>query len=536
MKKHSYIFYLIICFTSITLFELTLSSCASISSPTGGERDTAAPILDTAFPPNFSTHFQSDNIELIFNEYLNLKSPNQQIVISPKLEEDLDIQLKGKSIFLNLTSDLEENTTYTISFGSSVTDFTEGNANTNLKYIFSTGSYIDSLEISGQVKDSYEDLPVKEILVALYQLHDTIVNKDSIPFNKAPSYYTYTDENGFYKMEYLKPENFQLIAFEDLQGDFKLNGAGEKLGFYGEAINTISSNKKALNLSTFIPEPNFKFFGARHKAQGLIRFGFSRPVPNINISILNGLDSISLIPNTTGDTLDYWYTEELDSISFLVSGYEILDTAELFLRDYDDSKLQIKPLTTNLRSFDTIKLLTNLPIDSITSDNILLYNSKDTLKPEILESNNPFEIRIKQKLKTASYSLQLEKGSVQSIFKSKNDSLNFSFNRLKKEDLGNLKFEVKTDSNYSYVLEIYNSKQEKVLTESFNDSIALNLKDYYPGEYQAQLILDGDKNGKWTTGDYFAKRQAESIIKYKEAIEIRANWDLELEWKVNFPD
>lgn len=138
------------------IFEVGISSCASRSSPDGGPKDTIAPILDTSYPPNLSTHFTAKEIELRFEEYLSLKNPFDQINISPLLPEDLVVEGRGKRVMIELGDSLKPNTTYIISFGSSLADLNEGNVNKNFKYVFSTGSYIDSLELRGHLNDAYE--------------------------------------------------------------------------------------------------------------------------------------------------------------------------------------------------------------------------------------------------------------------------------------------------------------------------------------------------------------------------------------------
>jgi hypothetical protein len=41
--------------------------------------------------------------------------------------------------------------------------------------------------------------------------------------------------------------------------------------------------------------------------------------------------------------------------------------------------------------------------------------------------------------------------------------------------------------------------------------------------------VDTNKNGQYDTGDYYNKRQPETILQYAKEITVRANWDLELD-------
>ena len=106
MIRKSALFHFLLMVFTICLFEISLNSCASQSSPNGGPRDTIAPGLDTSFPANFTTNFNSNRIELIFDEYINLKNPGQQILISPLLKNKPEINLKGKTISIEFKDSL----------------------------------------------------------------------------------------------------------------------------------------------------------------------------------------------------------------------------------------------------------------------------------------------------------------------------------------------------------------------------------------------------------------------------------------------
>ena len=51
--------------------------------------------------------------------------------------------------------------------------------------------------------------------------------------------------------------------------------------------------------------------------------------------------------------------------------------------------------------------------------------------------------------------------------------------------------------------------------------------------YQLKYILDANSDGKWNTGNWQEKIQAEKVVNYPNEITIRSNWDLELEWNLD---
>ena len=75
-------------------------------------------------------------------------------------------------------------------------------------------------------------------------------------------------------------------------------------------------------------------------------------------------------------------------------------------------------------------------------------------------------------------------------------------------------------------------QNNKVISEfNFTEQPFL-LNDITPGEYQIKYIADSNRDGKWTTGSWEKRAQAEQVINYPSEITIRSNWDLELEWEL----
>ncbi|MFV8227211.1 hypothetical protein ACNKXV_14770, partial [Christiangramia aquimixticola] len=71
--------------------------------------------------------------------------------------------------------DLEDSTTYVFDFQKAVVDLSEKNPAENLKIVFSTGTSIDSLNISGNINFYYPENKedYKNVLVGVYPLTDT---------------------------------------------------------------------------------------------------------------------------------------------------------------------------------------------------------------------------------------------------------------------------------------------------------------------------------------------------------------------------
>jgi hypothetical protein len=57
----------------------------------------------------------------------------------------------------------------------------------------------------------------------------------------------------------------------------------------------------------------------------------------------------------------------------------------------------------------------------------------------------------------------------------------------------------------------------------------LNITLIAPGEYKLRVLYDANGNGKWDTGNYWKKKQPEVVLAVDQKINIRPNWENELD-------
>src|SRR5689334_6781977 len=151
---------------------ILLQQCAKQTAPTGGPKDAIPPQLVRSNPEKKGVNFKGNKIELTFDELVQLNNPREQLIITPSIGKKFEATAKKNKVTLELNSSLQENTTYNINFRESIQDLTEKNP-AKIKLAFSTGSYIDSLSVTGFATDVLTDLRVKNYTVALVQASDT---------------------------------------------------------------------------------------------------------------------------------------------------------------------------------------------------------------------------------------------------------------------------------------------------------------------------------------------------------------------------
>ena len=230
-------------------FTLLLCACARQGTPTGGPKDTTPPKVDTITSTrNFSTRFSGRRIELVFDEWVTLSDVGAQVVVSPTLPKRPEVKLKGKKVIVELPEEdtLRPNTTYTINFGTAVKDLHEGNPAENLRFVFSTGDYLDSLTVSGFVFDAFSGEPVDKISVMLYE-----TRADSAVRKERPYYFARTNKTGQFSIQNVRPGNFKVAAIDDTSGDLKWDGQNERIGFPDAMLSVTYTSQCAFSLKLF---------------------------------------------------------------------------------------------------------------------------------------------------------------------------------------------------------------------------------------------------------------------------------------------
>ena len=150
------------------IFVCVFASCATIVSPSGGEKDVAPPLVLSVFPKNESINFKSSEIKITFDEYVKIND-RSQINFFPEIKPNPSINIKGKSIFIKFDSKLKNNTTYIVNFNNSVVDLNESNQLKNYRYVFSTGGKIDTCSlfrsIYSLINNSTHYNPISELKI-----------------------------------------------------------------------------------------------------------------------------------------------------------------------------------------------------------------------------------------------------------------------------------------------------------------------------------------------------------------------------------
>jgi len=211
----------------LSLIALICWSCAQQGSPTGGPRDQDPPVVLECDPPNYSTRFEAKKIFITFDEYVVLDNVNQELVVSPPMEEQPEVKLRKRTMIIEFEEELVDSTTYTFNFGSAIKDLHEGNKLLNYEYVFSTGDILDSMSVRGTLKYAFDlSSPEEPFSIMLYT--DL---RDSVPLQDIPRYVGRSDDSGVFSVNNLKPDVYKVFALKDGNYNFIFDLPTEEIGF-----------------------------------------------------------------------------------------------------------------------------------------------------------------------------------------------------------------------------------------------------------------------------------------------------------------
>lgn len=235
----------IISAAAIIAWIVGLSSCANIIPPTGGPKDTIAPVLVSAVPADSSLHFVTKKITLNFDEYVQLSSNfGDEIVVSPYPLLPPLFEARLKTVTIKLRDTLKPNTTYSIDFGNAIQDVNELNTIKNFDYVFSTGNYIANGTLSGKVIEAETGETDSTLIVILHSnLQDSAVKK------LRPDYFAKLNGSGNFVFHHLPKEDFSVYV---LPNDYskKYDDSTKMFAFLNEPLK-IDSSRQSITLYAF---------------------------------------------------------------------------------------------------------------------------------------------------------------------------------------------------------------------------------------------------------------------------------------------
>ena len=547
-------------------------SCANTTTPpSGGPKDTIPPVITEVYPAlgaiNVPVH--GTKLEVKFNEYVTVKDP-KSLFLSPPLEKTPKYKLKGKGVVITFESDLDSNKTYTLDLTNAIADNNEGNMFPGFTMVFSTGSQIDSMMVTGIVQDCNTLQPVKGATVMLYKDH-----ADSAIFLRRPDAAVKTDDWGFFCLRNIQDTVYRMYAVFDENNNNLYESETEKVAFIDTLFRPVTvvndslpeiqkydmkdtssclARKNEVELNLFREKPSRQMIVNKERVgERTAYITFMAPYAQIDSIWIEGVPEERLITqfNIVRDSLEIWINDpkpQPDTMKINVT-YMKTDTLgmlnsfteKVYLAMPKGSKTTGKSSTRDIKKEDTTAVFTLTASPETIEQNGFELEFRYPIIEEAFDSItfrylNPRQQEFKDKFTVEKDSLNLRKYIIRPAVSLQpgyeyflkiphrkfkdingfyNDSTEVKVTLPNDDKLSSLTLSL-TEVNNKYIVDLLNEKRDKTLRSYIVDKDAVLSFPYIKaGKYSIRITEDLNRNGIVDTGNLLEHKQPEKVRFYK---------------------
>ena len=546
-------------------------SCANTTTPpSGGPKDTLPPLVTELYPVpgtvNVPVH--GTKLSLKFNEYVVVKD-QKSLFLSPPLEKAPKYKLKGKAVVISFENDLDSNRTYTLDVTNAIADNNEGNMFPGYTLVFSTGSRIDSMMVSGIVQDCNTLQPVKGATVMLYK-----DQADSAVFLKRPDAAVKTDDWGYFCLRNIQDTVYRMYAIWDENNNNMYDPETEKVAFLDSLYQPVVlvndslpelmkfDMKDTLNCLARKTEVELNLFKETPSKQMIVNYErigertayvtFMAPYAQIDSIWIKGVPKEKLITqfNLVQDSLEIWVNDPKKQPDTLFLNVKYMKTDTLGVLNSFTEELKLakprksaaaKSSTRDIKKEDTTAVFTleakpetveqygfvmefKYPVVETAFDSLVFrylnpkqqeFTEKYTVTQDSLNLRK-YVIRPKLEMQPGyEYFLKIPHRKFKDINGFYNDSTEVKVSLPSDDKLSSITLVLSNVRN-RYIIDLLNEKRDKVLRSYIVDKDTSLLFPYVKaGKYSVRITEDINGNGLVDTGTLLEHKQPEKVRFYK---------------------
>ena len=317
-------------------------------------------------------------------------------------------------------------------------------------------------------------------------------------------------------------------------------------------------NKNALNLILYMfteVDSTQVLLEKKLVEEGLLRFVFRHPAKDAVVmtpELLPDTFNLVTMPSKEYDTVWWYFTPNVKDSLWVQVKYDTIinDSSRYSLKFKDKNARNKKPETlkvsnntvTNggLKPDDDFILTFAEPIIEYRRNDSALFKRDTLALYGHLDFEPADEYGMKYRLKypiaaDTSYHIEIPDSVFFGIRGRTNEAIRADFHRLKEDEYGNIYITIVPPEGMKQVVVQLTNESGKVLkSQIINKKEEVVFEHLTPAKYKLRAILDADGNGKWSTGNYHHHRLPETVLDYKDPLELKAGWDIDLDtpWKL----
>ena len=551
------------------LLPLFFPSCANTTqAPTGGKKDTIPPlIIDIKpLPGAVNVPLEGANFVFTFNEYVTIKTP-ANIFLSPPQQRQPKSRLRGKNLIVSFEEPLQPNTTYTLSFIDAIADANEGNMFPGYTYVFSTGTRIDSMMVTGTVLDCNTLAPVKGATVLLHKDH-----ADSAVLLHRPYAAVKTDDWGFFALPFIQDTLYRIYAIKDANNDNIYDPETETVAFVDSLIRPVLfasdtvpemlrydmldtlrclARRSEYELKLFREKPSKQYIVNKVRtAERSAYITFQAPGAWIDSLWIRGFRADQVISqfNPLQDSLEIWVNSrraapdtmriyvnyrKTDSLGRLVPAQEVVRLAMP-----QEKRTYSKTVRRNLKHEDTTCVFTFSASPETVEQNGFELEFRNPIISERFDSVQFLAINTRQRQSRAEFTVEQDSLNLRRYILRPKDRLMPGFEYQMKlpyrafrdingfwSDSAAVKVSLPTDEtlstlelelsgvNCKLIVDLLGEKRDKVLRSYVTDSDGtLRFPYLKAGKYSIRITQDRNRNSIIDTGSLLGHRPPETVV------------------------
>ncbi|MGI9139026.1 MAG: Ig-like domain-containing protein, partial [Sediminibacterium sp.] len=405
--------------------------------------------------------------------YITTESVQENLIISPSIKNTPLVDARLNMLRIRINDTLDKNTTYSIKFGNAIKDVNEGNILKDFTYVFSTGNYLDSGKLSGNVRIAETGAIDSTLIVVLHPN-----GKDSSIYKDKPMYYAKVNSKGKFAFTFLPTTTFSVYV---LPNDYnkKYDDRTKLFGFLNEPLQ-ITTQTDSQQLYVFQAYPKIE------------KKRTSAAANNKNVKkVVTGLKYSKSLDGSQQDLLTDF------TLSF-ESPVQLNDSFPIQLCD---------TLNKPLENF-------TVTIDSATKKMVNIHY-------EWMESTHMHLIVPKKSIIDTNQNFIAKADTIKFITKSD-------------ADYGSALLRISGYQNRLNPILLLTKDNIVKYSYPIKQSLIQILK-LPPGDYDLKVLEDTNNNGIWDTGKYnkTIKQQPEIVRTLNDVLNIKANWENELNIIIN---
>lgn len=391
----------------------------------------------------------------------------------------------------------------------------------------------------------YFDLPNEEVAFL-----DTLVTASLLKMPKPPTADSITSDSALLLNDSIPSMKMDSIVNDSME----VKNIADSAVFETKTATMYHPNALNLTLYMFTEVDSTQVLLEKKLVEeGLLRFVFRHPAKEAVVMTPEMLpDTFNLVPlhSDTYDTIWWYFTPNVKDSLWVQVKYDtvINDSSRYSLKFKEKSsnrrdKKEPKRLNVSNNLLNKTGLIPGEDLILTFSEPIVDYQMRDSavfkcdtiIYYDTLAFEPVDEQGMKYRLATpfaegVNYSFEIPDSVFFGIRGRTNERIKVDFHVMNDDEYGNIYITVIPPEGMTQVVVQLTNESGKVLKEQMVSKKEEVMFDYLmPAKYKLRAILDADGNGKWSTGNYHRHTLPETVIEYKDALDLKAGWDIDLD-------